>query len=88
MLRWVVNTILPTNDGHAVTRVYHSMGPHLGSVVAVLDGSGNNIQAMSYDAWGRRSNPNQWQQLLPLLQNDWSLTQYVTRGYMGYELSA
>ena len=34
---------------------------HLGSVQAYTDAEGNLVQELSYDAWGRRRNPDTWE---------------------------
>lgn len=33
---------------------------HLGSITVVTDESGNKIQTLNFDAWGRRRNPTNW----------------------------
>lgn len=83
--RVVLTHTLDAQNKVTATSTNYLLKDHLGSVVAVLDTNGNNIQAMSYDVWGRRASPTNWQQALPLLQNNWSLTQLVTRSYTGHE---
>lgn len=45
----------------STTRMLYLHHDHLGSVVAYSDASGNLVQELSYDAWGRRRNPATWQ---------------------------
>lgn len=45
----------------ATTRMLYLHHDHLGSVIAYSDASGNLVQELSYDAWGRRRNPATWQ---------------------------
>jgi len=33
---------------------------HLGSITVVTDESGNKIQTLNFDAWGRRRSPTNW----------------------------
>ena len=42
------------------TRILYLHHDHLGSVQAYSDESGNLVQELSYDAWGRRRNPTTW----------------------------
>jgi hypothetical protein len=57
---------------------------HLGSVVAVLNNSGNNVQAMAFDPWGHRRNAADWPSLLALYQSGWD-TSHITRGFTSHE---
>lgn len=43
------------------TRILYLHHDHLGSVQAYSDESGNLVQELSYDAWGRRRNPTTWE---------------------------
>ena len=45
----------------STTRMLYLHHDHLGSVIAYSDASGNLVQELSYDAWGRRRNPATWQ---------------------------
>ena len=53
---------------------------HLGSPITLTDPSGAVLEEYSFDAWGRRRNPVDW--------NDYSnniTSQYLIRGYTGHE---
>lgn len=54
---------------------------HLGSLQVISDQSGNRVQELSYDAWGRRRNPANWQ-YYPNIANANALT---PRGFTGHE---
>jgi len=61
--------------------MYYLHTDNQGSILAVTDQQGRPIQRNSYDAYGRKRNPNQW--------NDYNTT-YIgrivtTRGYTGHE---
>ena len=43
-----------------VGTMYYIHTDHIGSLNVISDESGNLVQEMSYDAWGRRRNPNNW----------------------------
>lgn len=47
--------------GNNTTRMLYLHHDHLGSVIAYSDASGNLVQELSYDAWGRRRDPATWQ---------------------------
>jgi RHS repeat-associated protein len=49
-----------------------------GSLTAISDATGNLIESLSYDPWGRRRNPNDW--------NDYNVTSTMfDRGFTGHE---
>ena len=58
---------------------------YLGSILKVVDGNGNTKEEQSFDAWGRKRNPANWQvydapeDALPI-----TLT-WLNRGYTGHE---
>ena len=43
------------------TRLLYLHRDHLGTIQAYSDESGNLVQELSYDAWGRRRNPTTWE---------------------------
>ncbi|WP_431045598.1 Ig-like domain-containing protein [Roseateles sp. L2-2] len=67
--------------GTRVVRMH--LKDHLGSVLGVVDGSGNVLQRMSYDAWGRRRQTNgvddNWASLGTIANNQ------DNSGYTGHE---
>ena len=69
-------------SGNAYTDYLHY--DHLGSVDAITDDSANVIQTMSFDAYGIRRDPSNWD--YDLSQNQIStLKDYTDRGYTGQE---
>ena len=51
-----------------------------GSLTAISDAAGNLVESLSYDPWGRRRNPNDW--------NDYNVTSTLfDRGFTGHSLS-
>ena len=51
---------------------------YLGSLTAISDAAGNLVESLSYDPWGRRRNPNNW--------NDYNVTSTMfDRGFTGHE---
>lgn len=51
---------------------------------AVLNNSGNNIQALAFDPWGHRRNAADWPSLLALYQPGWD-SSHTTRGFTSHE---
>jgi RHS repeat-associated protein len=55
-------------------KVTHSFG----SITAITDATGNLVESLSYDPWGRRRNPSNW--------NDYNVTSTMfDRGFTGHE---
>ena len=55
-----------------------SVNYSFGSLTAISDATGNLIESLSYDPWGRRRNPNDW--------NDYNVTSTLfDRGFTGHE---
>ena len=49
-----------------------------GSLTAISDATGNLVESLSYDPWGRRRNPDNW--------NDYNVTSTLfDRGFTGHE---
>ncbi len=68
-----------SNKTSDVVRYLHK--DHLGSIQAYSDESGNKVAELSYDAWGRRRNPANWQYYTNLTDaNAWH-----PRGFTGHE---
>lgn len=60
--------------------IYYTLTDHLGSIVALMDESGNIVEQTNYDSWGRIRNPNTWQ-----YDNTANLS-LVFRGFTGHEM--
>ncbi len=57
---------------------YYIHKDYLGSLTAISDAAGNLVESLSYDPWGRRRNPNNW--------NDYNVTSTLfDRGFTGHE---
>jgi len=52
---------------------------HLGSIQSISDASGNLVEEYSYDAWGLRRNPENWEAFTELPESN------VDRGFTGHE---
>jgi RHS repeat-associated protein len=59
------------------TRYFHS--DHLGSISVITDETGNVLERLSYDAWGKRRFPNGSD------DSSGSITSQTTRGFTGEE---
>ena len=58
--------------------MYYVHKDYLGSITAISDAAGNLVESLSYDPWGRRRNPNNW--------NDYNVTSTLfDRGFTGHE---
>ncbi|MBG0781695.1 MAG: VCBS repeat-containing protein [Bacteroidales bacterium] len=72
----VFGVMIQPRDGKQ--QMYYLHKDHLGSYTTITDESGNTIERMSYDAWGRRRNPYNWA--------DYQVPQpMLDRGYTGHE---
>ncbi len=63
--------------------VRYVMTDYLGSICAVTDDAGNVLQQVSFDAWGRRRDPQTW--ALYGVTNASPSALYFGRGYTGHE---
>ncbi len=63
--------------------VRYVMTDYLGSICAVMDNAGNVLQQVSFDAWGRRRDPQTW--ALYGVTNALPSALYFGRGYTGHE---
>ena len=58
--------------------MYYVHKDYLGSLTAISDAAGNLVESLSYDPWGRRRNPSNW--------NDYNVTSTLfDRGFTGHE---
>ena len=67
---------IKTNGSGGTT--YYLLKDYLGSIMKVVDASGNEKEEHSYDAWGNHRNPSNW------VLSDFSTTLGI-RGYTGHE---
>ncbi|MBZ0243633.1 MAG: RHS repeat-associated core domain-containing protein, partial [Bacteroidales bacterium] len=59
-------------------QLYYVLKDHLGSITGIADASGNILEDLSYDPWGRRRNANDW--------TDYNVAPTrFDRGYTGHE---
>jgi RHS repeat-associated protein len=59
-------------------QLYYVLTDYLGSITGITDASGNVLEKLSYDPWGRRRNPNNW--------TDYTVQpSRFDRGYTGHE---
>ena len=73
--------VLIKDSVSGVSNVYHILRDHLGSITHVVDNSGNIVQELSYDAWGRLRNPVTQQ----VYAQDDIPDLFLGRGYTGHE---
>jgi RHS repeat-associated protein len=66
-----------TASGTLATRYFHT--DHLGSISVISDENGLVVERLSYDAWGKRRNPNGTDDVTG------SITSQTTRGFTGEE---
>lgn len=59
------------------TQVYYLHSDLLGSLVAISDASGNIVERRSFDAWGRKRNPDNWSDYKNVPQSQLSLLGYT-----------
>ncbi len=58
--------------------MYYVHKDYLGSISAITDATGNLVESLSYDPWGRRRNPNNW--------TDYNISSTLfDRGFTGHE---
>lgn len=69
-----------TKDNINGTSYYYTYKDHLGSILTLTDDQGNIFAEQSFDAWGRKRNPNTWGfSGIPSVPN------WLYRGYTGHE---
>jgi len=49
------------NPGQTTDQIYYTFTDYLGSILKVVDANGNTKEEQSFDAWGRKRNPANWQ---------------------------
>src|SRR5690606_27848355 len=67
---------------------YYFLKDHLGSINLITDESGNVVQELDFDPWGRRRNTQTWEEMLEAykLQNHGIFIKpLTTRGFTGHE---
>jgi RHS repeat-associated protein len=65
---------------NGVGTFYHTYTDYLGSILKVIDISGNTVAEQSFDAWGRRRNISDWTYSTIAGTPDW-----LYRGFTGHE---
>ncbi|WP_163370505.1 RHS repeat-associated core domain-containing protein [Endozoicomonas acroporae] len=81
----VIDTTTTRVDSTTISSVQLLFKDHLGSVHTIMDGNSMTVlQRQSFDPFGLRRDPTNWQ---ALLEEQLSLfnTQYTTRGFTGHE---
>jgi RHS repeat-associated protein len=68
-----------TNTG----TLYYILTDHLGSPCLITDASGNTVQELSFDAWGKRRDPATWQ---PYATNATIPPAFIDRGFTFHSL--
>jgi len=58
---------------------------YLGSILKVVDGDGNTKEEQSFDAWGRKRNPTNWQVYNEPAEALPQTLTWLKRGYTGHE---
>ncbi|MDZ4203220.1 MAG: RHS repeat-associated core domain-containing protein, partial [Bacteroidales bacterium] len=61
------------------SNLYYIHKDHLGSYNAITDATGNLVETLSFDPWGRRRNPTNW------TYNNMPASFLFDRGYTGHE---
>lgn len=64
---------------NGVGTMYYVGKDHLGSITKLYDQNVNTVAEYSYDAWGRRRNPNDW------TYTGFTVSNITFRGYTGHE---
>jgi len=59
--------------------MYYTCQDHLGSIVKLLNASGQEVESYSYDAWGNRRDPSDWD------YTSVPVPVYLDRGFTGHE---
>src|ERR1035437_10709576 len=67
------------HSGTEVDSMYYIHTDHLGSIALVSDASGNVLQEISYDAWGRRRDASTW------AYSTSPVHYFFDRGFTGHE---
>ncbi|MGE5382716.1 MAG: polymorphic toxin type 23 domain-containing protein [Omnitrophica WOR_2 bacterium] len=71
-----IYTINAKNEGE----MYYIHSDHLGSWKCITDDSGNIVEKMDYDPWGRRRDPQTWQYTMK------NKEYFFDRGFTGHEM--
>lgn len=74
-----------TMDDNNGTQVHYTYNDHLGSIQTVTDDGGTIEFKQSFDAWGRRRDPDDWNQIFPTLGAIMGQPEWLYRGFTGHE---
>lgn len=81
--------VVATKNANSWREVYYVVTDYQGSLIAAIhQTNGTIVQEWSYDAWGRRRNPYNWQDYTSGTFTDkmgFNYLQLITRGYTGHE---
>jgi RHS repeat-associated protein len=81
-----IGALLVTNASPPRREIYYLYSDYLGSLIAVEKEDGSVYKEFSYDPWGRRRNPVNWNDYTFTADNlGTGGTQLFTRGYTGHE---
>jgi len=65
--------------------LYFAFTDHLGSILKIVDGNGVALEEQSFDAWGRKRSPANWQPYVTLEEKTTQNLVWFNRGYTGHE---
>jgi len=68
-----------------VKQTFYTFTDYLGSILKVVDANGNTKEEQSFDAWGRKRNPTNWQLYTTPGQAQPKTLKWLNRGYTGHE---
>ena len=75
-----------TLDTRTAETTHYLLRDHLGSLTAILDQYGTDLESFSYDAWGQRRTPGTAAMLALLTLRSALHSRTTTRGYTGHEM--
>jgi RHS repeat-associated protein len=67
------------------TQVHYTYSDHLGSIATITDGTGGIEAKQSFDAWGRRRDPDAWHNIYASTFTPAYIPTWLYRGYTGHE---
>jgi len=82
--RQLGNYAIITEQGTSTNEAY-LFTDHLGSIDTITDQNGNDLQKMSFSAWGERRLPANWNNItVPTIRQQ--MDDYTNRGFTGHEM--
>jgi hypothetical protein len=70
---------LAIQTGYGTPVIYYICKDHLGSITGIMNSSGDMLEELNYDPWGRRRNPANWYYV------NVSTPTYLNPGFIGHE---